>query len=259
MNKGIDLRLENFCKFDALKKHITMRLFLVTILIFWTAPNFAQSTLFENGNSSLTKGNVFISTTFSIQHNQGENQSRLIQNLDKTYTLDWDVTLRSGYFIKENFAVGGFLKYSNFLNKLSYTNDNGSVTDESLEREYSIAPFIRNYFPLGNGRFCLFNETNIQFTYGSSVRQIDEIDDLSRTVGQSYKIKIGIQPGVAAFITKGISFEVGTSLLGLSSSYSTTITNGDEDGKGYNYSNDVSFKIDLLSLFLGVTFYFPVK
>jgi hypothetical protein len=234
-----------------------MRLFLVTILLFWAAPIFAQSALFENGNSSLTKGNVLISTTFSINHDQGENQSRLIQNLDKTYSLDWDITLRSGYFIKDNFAVGGFFKYSSSKNQLSYTNDNGNVTDENLERAYSIAPFIRNYIPLGNGRFCLFNETNLQFTYGSSVRQIDEIDDLSRTVGQTYRIKLGIQPGVAAFITKNISFEVGTSLLGLSSSYSTTITNGDEDGKGYDFSNDVSFKIDLLSLFLGVTFYFP--
>ena len=89
-----------------------MRLFLVTILLFWAAPIFAQSALFENGNSSLTKGNVLISTTFSINHNQGENQSRLIQNLDKTYSLDWDITLRSGYFIKDNFAVGGFFKYS---------------------------------------------------------------------------------------------------------------------------------------------------
>ena len=128
-----------------------------------------------------------------------------------------------------------------------------------MEREYSIAPFIRNYLPLGNGRFCLFNETNLQFTYGSSVRQVEDGIDVNRTVGESYKLKLGIQPGVTAFITDGIAFEVGTSLLGLSTAYTTTVVNGNEDDKGYRFSNEVNFKIDLLSLFLGVTFYFPVK
>ena len=64
---------------------------------------------------------------------------------------------------------------------------------------------------------------------------------------------------MAAFITEGISFEVGTSLLGLSSTYTTSVVNGDEENKGYTFSNDVNFEIDLLSLFLGITFYFPAK
>lgn len=215
--------------------------------------------LFENGNNSIKKGDLFISTTFSINHKQSENEVLLLQTIDDSYRIDWDITLRSGYFIKDQLAVGAFFKYANQINKLNYTGDNGKIQDDRLENSYSIAPFIRNYLPLGNGRFCLFNETNLEFTYSSSVRQIINPDDVNRSVGESYQLKLGIQPGVAAFITKGVSFEVGTSLLGLSSTYTTIVTNGDEENKGSSFSNDVSFKIDLLSLFLGVTFYFEVK
>ena len=202
---------------------------------------------------------MFVSTTFSVSHQESENETTLIQNFDDTYRIDWGVTLRSGYFVKDNFAVGGFFKYSNKLDRLNYTNDNGKVRDNRLERSYSIAPFIRNYLPLGNGRFCLFNETNLEFTYGSSLRQVEDVNDFNRTVGDSYELKLGIQPGVVAFITNLVSVEVGTSLLGLSSKYTTTTLNGDEDNQGTTFSNEVDFKIDLLSLFLGVTFYFPVK
>jgi len=211
------------------------------------------------GGNSTAKGNVLISTTFSLSHSESKNESGLIQNLDDSYRLDWNITLRSGYFIKDNFALGAFFKYSNNLDQLSYTNDTGKVFDETLSRSYSFAPFMRNYLPLGKGTFSLFNETNLEFTYGSGVRQVDDANDVNRTVSDSYELKLGIQPGIAAFITDLVSFEVGTSILGLSSKYTTTTVNGDEENQGTQFSNDVSFEIDLLSLFLGITFYFPAK
>ena len=91
----------------------------------------------------------------------------------------------------------------------------------------------------------------------NGVSQVEDAEDINRTVTESYELKLGIQPGIAAFITSGVSFEVGTSLLGLSSSWSKGVTNGDEDNPSATFSNNVDFKIDLLSLFLGVTFHFP--
>ena len=228
------------------------------ILLFISSVCVGQNQLAFDRNPT-GKGQMFIATTFSVNHNEGENQTGLLQNFDETYRVRWDITLRSGYFIKDNFALGGFFKYSSDLNQSSYQNDTGPVRDERLERGYSLAPFMRNYLPLGNSVFALFNETNLEFTYGSSVRQVQSTEDINRTTGESYQLKLGIQPGIAAFITDVVSFEVGTSLLGLSTKYQTGITNGDEDTKSYTFSNEVSFDIDLLSLFLGISFYFPVK
>jgi hypothetical protein len=213
----------------------------------------------NSGGNSTSKGNILISTTFSLSHSESKNESRLIQNLDDSYRLNWNITLRSGYFIKDNFALGAFFSYSNKIDKLNYTNDTGIVYDKTLAHSYSFAPFMRNYLPLGKGTFSLFNETNLQFIYSSEVQQIEDPNDINRTVGDTYQLKLGIQPGIAAFITDLVSFEVGTSILGLSSSYTTKTTNGDDDNQSTKFSNDVSFEIDLLSLFLGITFYLPVK
>jgi len=211
------------------------------------------------GDSSTLKTHVFASTTFSVKHTESENVTRLFQEVDDSYRLNWNVTLRSGYFIKDNFAVGGYFKYAELTNRIEFSNDDGPVKDETVERSYSIAPFIRNYLRLGKGTFYLFNETNLEFTYGSGVQQVNAVEDIERNTSDFYALKLGIQPGITAFITDVVSVEVGTSVLGLSSEYTRTTTNGIEEDDGYTWSNEVSFDIDLLSLFLGITFYFPTK
>ena len=237
-----------------------------TILIFLVLAAFSGKAQQEEdeadrpaGVSSTLKTNVFASTTFSVKHTESENVTRIFQQVDDSYRLDWAVTVGSGYFIKDNFAVGGYFRYADKLNKIEYTNDAGPVLDESVDRSYSIAPFIRNYLRLGKGTFYLFNETNLEFTYGSGVQQVNTLEDIERNTSDFYALKLGIQPGITAFITDVVAVEVGTSVLGLSSEYTRTTTNGIEEDEGYTWSNEVSFEIDLLSLFLGLTFYFPTK
>jgi hypothetical protein len=219
----------------------------------------AQTTLFEDGNNSIKKGNLFISTTFSVNHGESENRDILVQQFDETYNLDWDITLRSGYFIKDAFALGGFFTYSNELRRLNYQDDNGPVKERRLQRSYTLAPFMRNYLPLGKGRFSLFNETSLGFTYGSFVDQTENSADLNRNVGNTLAAEFALQPGISGFINELVAFEVGTKILSVRSEYSSATKNGDEDNKATEFSNDVSFKVDILSLFLGITFYFPVK
>lgn len=240
-------------------KKWTILIFLVLAAFSGTAQEEEDEAERPAGDSSTLKTSVFTSTTFSVKHSESENVTRILQKLDDSYRLDWDVTLRSGYFIKDNFAVGGYFKYAESNNRIEYTNDEDPVLDETVERSYSIAPFIRNYLRLGKGTFYLFNETNLEFTYASGVQQVNSVEDINRNTTDSYALKLGIQPGITAFITDVVSVEVGTSVLGLSSEYTRTTTNGIEEDEGYTWSNEVSFEIDLLSLFLGLTFYFPTK
>ncbi len=235
-----------------------MRYFFIVVSLVVHVEAIAQSDT-ELFVPRLEKGHMLFSTTFAIDHREGENETNILQNLDEAYRLKWNITLRGGYFIKDNFALGGLFDFESDLDELNYQDDNGLVDDKRLERSYSIAPFMRNYLPLGSGRFCLYNETNLQFSYGSAVRQVENSLDLTRIESTTYEVRLGIQPGITGFITEGIAVEAGTSLLGLSSEYTESVTNGNEDDKSQSYSNNVNFKIDLLSLFLGVTFYFPTK
>ncbi|GAB5557096.1 MAG: hypothetical protein SchgKO_13090 [Schleiferiaceae bacterium] len=212
---------------------------------------------YEFTSHPTAKGQVLLSTTFSVNQKEGENEVSIIQTFEQRNFFNWDITLRSGYFIKDNFAVGGFFVFEENNSELKYTSDNQPVLDESRSINYGIAPFIRNYLPLGDGRFMLFNETYFEFNYGSSVRQITTLDDINRVTSTSYNFTLGLQPGIAAFINEKVSVEVGTSLLGLNSSVTQSVTNGDTDNPSRTVSNNVDFKINLLTLFVGVTFYFP--
>ncbi len=158
---------------------------------------------------------------------------------------------------QRQFCRWRFFVFEERNSDLRYQNDNQPVIDESRSINYGVAPFIRNYRPLGDGRFMLFNETYFEFKYGSSVRQVETPSDINRVTSISYDFTLGLQPGIAAFINEGLSVEVGTSLLGLNSSVTESVTNGDTNNPSRIVSNNVDFKINLLTLFVGVTFYFP--
>jgi hypothetical protein len=131
------------------------------------------------------------------------------------------------------------------------------VSDKSQNNRYGIAPFIRNYFPLGKGQFMLFNQTSLEFIYSNGLRQVENEIQLDRTLSEGYKLTLGLQPGIAVFLSDFVSFDIGTSILGVSTDYKKTQVNNDSDTDSYIWKNEVSFDIDLLSLFLGITFYIP--
>ena len=72
-------------------------------------------------------GQVLLSTTFSVNHNESTREAGLLTNFDETYRVDWDVTLRSGYFTKDNLSFGGFKTIGQRLSQLQFQGDNGTV------------------------------------------------------------------------------------------------------------------------------------
>jgi len=221
---------------------------------------FAQETIPPKGFSrySAAKGNLLLSTTFSVNHKQSEKQQQLTVFAENSYRVVWDITFRGGYFVKDNLCLGGYFSFGQDKNQLSYYDGSFLVRDEAFENIYGIAPFMRNYLPLGDGRFMLYNQTSLEFKFGKGIQQINNLEDIERFTSQSYKLTLGLQPGIAAFINELVAVEIGTRILGVSSEYTKTEKNNDPNQEGYVWKNDVSFEIDLLSLFLGITFYFPV-
>jgi hypothetical protein len=203
------------------------------------------------------KGMVLASTTFSVSHKQSEQEQTLVQLLNDSYKVDWEVTLRSGYYIKDGFAVGGYFLVGQERNERSYYQDGFLVSNKTQNNRYGIAPFIRNYYPLGKGQFMLFNQTSLEFIYTNGLNQIVDAEDLKRLNTEGYKLTLGLQPGIAVFLSDKVSFDIGTSILGVTTDYTRSQSNNDPSTDSYVWKNDVSFDIDLLSLFLGITFYIP--
>jgi hypothetical protein len=205
----------------------------------------------------IAKGQVLLSTTFSVTHRESERESNLLQDLQDSYRVDWEVTLRSAYYVKDGFCVGGYFLMGQDRNEISYFQDGFLVSDKKQDNRFGIAPFIRNYYPLGKGSFMLYNQTSLEYVYSTGVRQVIQSEDIDRYITEGHKITLGLQPGLAVFISDVVSFDIGTSIFGVSTDYKTAKQNNDPSKDSYVWKNDVSFEIDLLSLFLGITFYFP--
>ena len=117
--------LEDLCKEESMKHLFQFSsIFLIATLFIVTSSGVVVAQELDTaatGANSTLKGNVLVSATFSLSQSESENESRLIQNLDDSYRNDWSATLRSGYFIKDNFAIGGYFTYANKLDRLNYT------------------------------------------------------------------------------------------------------------------------------------------
>jgi hypothetical protein len=229
------------------------------LFLLFCLPSFLSAQDLPKGfkRNPVGKGMVLASTTFSVSHKQSEQEQTLVQLLNDSYKVDWEVTLRSGYYIKDGFAVGGYFLVGQERNERSYYQDGFLVTNKTQNNRYGIAPFIRNYYPLGKGQFMLFNQTSLEFIYTNGLNQIVDAEDLKRLTSEGYKLTLGLQPGIAVFLSDKISFDIGTSILGVTTDYTKSQSNNDPNTDSYVWKNDVSFDIDLLSLFLGITFYIP--
>jgi hypothetical protein len=204
---------------------------------------------------SLTKGTRFVGLNMTLKSQDAENPSSIFTNIEKTDNSRYKVNAYGGYFIKDLFALGGKWQYD-------YTKNDNSLTDNEISRvqvvkQYNTLGFImRHYLPIDDsGRFSLFVETGVDFGYGKEVKKETLENNIDRTVTRNYVLDIGVTPGIMAFIDKGVAVEASVNVLGLRSEWGEYDFNNGER-KGHNSSTDLDFTVNLLSLFLGVTYYF---
>ena len=110
--------------------------------------------------------------------------------------------------------------------------------------------------PLANSkRFGMFTEVRAAGGYGQSESYNVDGDDKYGTYQDIYKFSLGIVPGLAVFVTDEIAFEVSVGLLGFN--YNKTVQTTNQVDKSVMESSGANFKINPLSLGLGLSFYIP--
>ena len=110
----------------------------------------------------------------------------------------------------------------------------------------------RQYIPLGqNKRFALFNETSLTLGGGQSRFAADS--PIRGTYETNFSASIGISPGLVAFATNNLAFEVNIGVMGLSYTRTRQVHNQVTVGK--RTSSLMNFKVNILSIGLGVSFY----
>ena len=207
------------------------------------------------------KGQWIVGGSFSYSETSASDYELLIvEDIDGS-NYSFKVSPYAGYFFKDNLCIGGRFGYSRTMTKLNSTSIN--LTDDlnfsinnfyNLKHIYTGAVFFRNYIALGQSkRFAIFNEVRLSAGGGQSKTISGEGDNVSGSYQDIFELELGVIPGITAFISDNVAVEASVNVLGLS--YNKYDQTRDQVYKGSLESTGVNFKVDILSINIGVSFY----
>lgn len=165
------------------------------------------------------------------------------------------------YMFRDNMGVG--LRFSYDRSMLDLGSAELSVSDISMsasdcyqiQHKYTAHAVYRAYIPLGNSkRVAMFADLLL----GGSFKQGKAFnaggDFVSGTYNQAYALELAVDPGIIAFLTDRLALELNVGIFGVNYSWTNQIRN--QVLNGHSDSTSAGFMINLLSLGVGMSYYF---
>lgn len=169
------------------------------------------------------------------------------------------------YFVMDNLSVGARFDYNRTsldVGNLGLSlGDLASISIQDyhmLKNMYSSAVAARYYMPIANSkRIAMFGELRLGFDVGQSVAYQVKGGNNFGTFQSIYGGGINVVPGLCVFATNEVCVEVAVGVLGINYQYVKQETNLVDTS--VMHQSGANFKINPLSISLGMSFYLPVK
>lgn len=165
------------------------------------------------------------------------------------------------YMFKDNMGVG--LRFSYDRSMLDLASADLSISQISMSakdcyqinHKFSAYAVYRAYIPLGNSkRVAMFAD----LLFGGSYKQGKAFnaggDYVLGTYGQNYSLDLAVEPGLVAFLSERLAVELNVGIFGLSYSWTDQLRN--QVIGGHSDSTSAGFMVNLLSLGVGMSYYF---
>ena len=189
----------------------------------------------------------------------------LLDGLDGSMTT-CGVAPQISYFFADNTSVG--LRFDYGKSSLGLDGANLSLGDLMsfnindmyyLKQSYSGSLTLRHYMSIADSRrFAIFVEGRGTLGYAQSKSYHLEGEDRFGTYQDIYKASLSLVPGIVCFIMDNAAFEVSIGVLGFDTQKVKQVTNQVEYSE--MKSSGANFKINLLSINFGMSFYiYPKK
>lgn len=216
----------------------------------------------ETGSVFIPKGHVMAGLTAGYSGNQGDELNFFILNNISASAYSVSASPFIGYFIADNFAIGGRFNYKRMMLgidglKLNLGDDmNFSLNDiNHISQKYQGFLFGRYYMALGNSRiFAMFAEMRLGYTYTEGKNTTGLAEKMSGSFQTRHTAGVYVNPGLCAFLNDFVTFEASVGILGIDYSWMHQVTNQVDKGR-YN-GLGAKFNVNLLSINLGMTVYF---
>lgn len=186
----------------------------------------------------------------------------LIQNMHGNMT-SFSISPYASYFFADNLSVG--LRFDYGRSSLGLDNLDLSLMDDLsfslqgfhyMKQSYTGAATLRAYIPFASSkRFAMFTEVRATGGYGQAKTfKIVDGENVG-TYQDIYNAELGLVPGVMAFLTNEVAFEISVGLLGFNYQRVEQVTNQVEKSRMEN--SGINFRVNLLSIGFGLSFYIP--
>lgn len=176
---------------------------------------------------------------------------------------DFRISPMVGYAVSKNLVIGGRFGYERSLMRISGGGisvgaEDGAGISLSVDSYYSLKHsyegilFLRQYIPFGsNKRFAIFCEG--QLGLGGSQAKYAAHTPVKGTYETGFRASLNVTPGIVAFISNEVALELNVGVVGITYDSIGQIRNQVEEGN--RYSGLASFKINILSIGLGLAIY----
>lgn len=233
-------------------------------------PTVAEAQKFDRG-ISLTEGPVFMPKghlmfggTISYKDYKFNDYEFLVLDNMNFNAFTFGVTPYLYYTVAKNMAVGVRFSYRRTLIKmdevnLSISEDLGfSIKDYyNLQHTYYCSLSYRYYIPLGNSlRFGLFSDIMLDVGAGQGKMLSGSGNDVTGMFQDIFEVGINVVPGIVVFVSNEMSVEASVGILGLG--YKKVKQTKNQVFEGSYETSSANFKINILSIGLGVNFVIPV-
>lgn len=211
----------------------------------------------------IPKGTVMIGGFAGYNSITGDNINFLIlKNLNNVGGYYLSATPYLGGFVADNIAFGGRFGYNRYMANLGNLDLNlgedmniGLKDLYAISHKYEASLFTRFYIPFGNSRIvAMFAEIRLNGARTQGKNTTGSGYSLDGTFIEGYSAGISVNPGLCVFMCDFVAAELGIGILGADYTWKKSVTNQVETG--YIKSFGVDYKLDLLSINIGISFYF---
>lgn len=198
----------------------------------------------------------YLGAAFSLGTNKKTNTTGLLQNVVEGESHNYNISLKGGYYSGDYTMIGLNLKY--FENGFTGTvvKESDTIQSSSITKGWAVLPNLRASIPLTpTERLSFFIAIGTSFGKSTSLDQeIKNLDQYTRLYSNTYEFALGFSPGLTFFAMENFAFELQLNVFGYNLSITESENTNQEPGRVVDQK--LNFRIDLLTLELGLAYYF---
>ncbi|MFV0506931.1 MAG: hypothetical protein ACK5L5_09530 [Bacteroidales bacterium] len=220
-------------------------------------PYYLMSTYYNTDFQPFKKGNFYSGFAFSLAIKELENTDRLLYEVGEGDQNQYNLIFRGGYFFSNYNMVGVDVVYGRSRFEGDILQGGESILRQRISSSGTVRPVLTTYIPLtANKRLSFYNKMGIGLSFGNALeRNTNSQGNITKEYEDNFGLSVGISPGITFFVIQNFAFEVELqNLLGYQYEITKSTSNGEEVSR--RKTNQVAFDIDLLSMKLGLAYYF---